>query len=61
MASKIILTLLFIILTIWVISTFITIYVEDIIKKRKRRNQAKEIINRMIESNDFSQLKEVVR
>lgn len=60
MASKIILTILFIILTIWVISTFIAMYVEDIIEKRKRRNQGKEIINRMIESNDFSQLKKVL-
>ena len=60
MTSKIILTILFIMLIIWVISTFISMYIEDIIEKRKRKNQAKEIINRMIESNDFSQIKEVL-
>lgn len=53
MISKIIFIMLFIMLNIWVISTFIVMDIKDRIERRKRKNQAKEIINRMIKNNDF--------
>lgn len=48
MTSKIILTILFIIIVIWVISTFIIMDIEDTIEKRKKKNQAKEILDNFI-------------
>lgn len=48
MVSKIIFIILFIMLNIWVISTFIVMDIKDIIERRKRKNQAKEILDNLI-------------